>query len=290
MITQLISIVLPIGLCAGLGALWDKFKQPVDTAFVTSFVSNVGFPCLLLSSLDRPGLTLGRVAQTFAAGALAVGCFAVLGLLALKVLRLRDRRYLPALMLPNTGNLGIPIAYFVVGDDGLVFAVAFSTLIQIGHVTLGAWLASGHMSPRQLIKNPMLYALALALAKLGLHIEVPVPLAKTLELLGGVTLPLMLFMLGISLARLHVGSLSRSLFLSFVRVGGGFLVGLLLAAALGLSSAAATAFVIQCSMPVAVLSHMLAQKYEGPSGEIAEMVLASTVLTVVTLPLLVKFA
>ena len=67
MTDQIVPIVLPIFLCAGLGIAWVKLKQPIDTKCLTALVSNVGFPCLLLSSLDRPGLTLDLVARTFVA-------------------------------------------------------------------------------------------------------------------------------------------------------------------------------------------------------------------------------
>lgn len=240
-------------------------------------------------SLDRPGLTLALVARTFGAGALAVLCFAVLGVLVLSALRMEVRRYLPALMLPNTGNLGIPID-FVFGQDGLVFAVAFSTLIQIAHVTVGVWLASGEVSPRALLRNPMLHALALALVMVGTGTKLPAPLLATAKLLGGVALPLMLLVLGASLAWLRVRSVGRSSLLSLVRVGGGLAVGVGVAALLGLSRVAAGTFAIQCAMPVAVLTHMFAENYGGPSKEIAGMILVSTGLVVGALPVIVAVA
>ncbi|MEC3914808.1 AEC family transporter [Nocardia sp. CDC160] len=247
-------------------------------------MSNVGFPCLLLSSLNRPELTLGLVAHTFLAGALAVALFAVLGAVVLRLARQDVRRLLPSLMLPNTGNLGIPIAFFTFGKDGLIFAVAFSTLIQICHVTIGVWLASGEMTPRALLRNPMIYALVSALLLIGFEVKIPGAVQETLKLLGNIAVPLMLLMLGASLSRLRFASLPRSVLLSAVRVGGGFAIGLALASMLGMDHVAAGTFAIQCAMPVAVLSHMIAEKYNGPREEIAGMVLVSTMLALVALP------
>lgn len=282
--SSFLSIVLPIFACALLGFGWVRLRQPLDTPTLTSLVSNVGFPALLLSSLDSPDLTLPLMARTFGAGALAVLCFAAIGVLALTALRLEVRRYLPALMLPNTGNLGIPIAYSAFGAEGLVFAVGFSTFIKVAHSTIGVWLASGEMSPRSLLKSPMLHALVVALALIGTGTKLPAPLQATAKLLGGAAPPLMLVMLGASLARLRMKSVARSFALSLVRVGGGLAVGVALASALGLTRVVAGTFAIQCAMPVAVLTHMLAEQYGGPSEEIAGMILVSTTLVITGLP------
>jgi predicted permease len=288
MIAHFLPIVLPIFVCAIIGVAWSRLAQPLDGKTVTALVSNVGFPCLLLSSLDRPGLTLPLIARTFVAGTVALLCFASIGVLVLKAMRLEVRRYLPALMLPNTGNLGIPIAYFVFGQDGLIFAVAFSTLIQIAHVTLGVWLASGEMTPRALLSNPMLHALGVALVLIGTGTKLPAEVLSIAKLLGGISVPLMLLMLGVSLGKLRFASLARSSLLSLVRVGGGFAIGLGLATVLGLTHVAAGTFAIQCAMPVAVLTHLFAEKYGGPSEEIAGMILISTVLAVTALPWIVS--
>ncbi|WP_204324129.1 hypothetical protein, partial [Stenotrophomonas maltophilia] len=132
MIAQFVAVVLPILICTGIGFAWSRSAGPVDTRALVFLVANVGFPCLLLSSLDRPGLSIGMVAGVFLATALAVLAFALLGLVALRLLRMPVRRYLPSIMLPNSGNMGIPIAYLAFGEEALVYAVAFSTLIQVG--------------------------------------------------------------------------------------------------------------------------------------------------------------
>lgn len=168
MIAQFVAVVLPILICTGIGFAWSRSAGPVDTRALVFLVANVGFPCLLLSSLDRPGLSIGMVAGVFLATALAVLAFALLGLVALRLLRMPVRRYLPSIMLPNSGNMGIPIAYLAFGEEALVYAVAFSTLIQVGHATLGVWFASGDITPASILRNPMIYALAVALGLIAL--------------------------------------------------------------------------------------------------------------------------
>jgi predicted permease len=286
MTDQLLGILLPIVFSASIGFFWVKFKQPMDKPAMGKLVMNIGFPCLLLGSIDRPGLTLPLLGRTFLAGGLAVAAFALLGTLALRLLRLPPRRFIPAMVLPNTGNLGIPIAYFVYGPEGMVFALAFSTMVQVGHATLGIWLASGHMTLRKALSHPMLWTMALTLLLIGTGTPLPAPVLATVKLVGGISLPLMLIMLGASLTQLSLDSFGRALALSGVRVLGGLGVGLALGRLLHMPPVAAGTFAIQCAMPVAVVSLMLAEQFGGPSKEISGMVLVSTVLTALVLPLI----
>ncbi len=287
-IAQFVAVVLPILICTGIGFAWSRSAGPVDTRALVFLVANVGFPCLLLSSLDRPGLSIGMVAGVFLATALAVLAFALLGLVALRLLRMPVRRYLPSIMLPNSGNMGIPIAYLAFGEEALVYAVAFSTLIQVGHATLGVWFASGDITPASILRNPMIYALAVALGLIALGWSLPPPLRDVTRLLGGITVPLMLVMLGLSLAGLRLHETWRPLLLSLVRVWGGFAVGYGIAAGLGMEAVAAGTFAIQCGMPTAVLTYLLAKRYDGPVNEVAGMVLITTLLVLLSTPLFIQ--
>ncbi|AOK49937.1 transporter [Burkholderia sp. MSMB617WGS] len=279
-------VVFPIFACSLIGLLWVRLKLPMNAACLSALVSNIGIPCLLLSSLDRPNLTARVLVHTFAAGAVALVCFAALGALFLRVLRLPMRQYLPSLMLPNTSNLGLPVALFAFGEQGLLYAVAFSALVQIGHFTIGVWLLSGQASWKSIAVSPTIWAVVAALFMTlnGLHL--PAPLAASVKQLGNMAPPLMLLMLGASLANIRLAGLRRVAVLAVVRVAGGLGVELALALLLGLPSVAAGAFVVHCTMPVAVLSHLIAQQYDGPTEDIAGMILVSTGLALAGLPLM----
>ncbi|MGV8743984.1 hypothetical protein ACV35G_30690, partial [Pseudomonas aeruginosa] len=69
-------------------------------------------------------------------------------------------------------------------------------------------------------------ALAVALGLIALGWSLPPPLRDVTRLLGGITVPLMLVMLGLSLAGLRLHETWRPLLLSLVRVWGGFAVGI----------------------------------------------------------------
>ena len=83
------------------------------------------------------------------------------------------RPYLPSIIHPNTGNLGLPIVFFALGEPAMPYAIAFSTLVQISHFTVGVWLASGQLSWRTVLISPPLWSLLAALALIASRTPLP---------------------------------------------------------------------------------------------------------------------
>lgn len=286
----LVQILAPIFLAAGLGFAWDRLGHRFETDFVTRLVTMVGTPALVFSALTAHGLSLADFGVTALAAVLAMAAFGVIGAAILRVARLPVRSsYLATLMLPNAGNMGLPIALFAFGEPGLALAIAFSTLITIGHFTVGLSLASGATSPRHLLTAPALYAMLAALGFIAAGTAPPVWLANTTDLLGGLTIPMMLLSLGVSLSRLRVAALGRSTFLGAARLSMGFVVGVGITRLFGLDQVAAGVVILQCSMPAAVLNYLWAARYGGPVEDVAGTIIVSTLLSFLTLPLLLWY-
>jgi hypothetical protein len=157
---------------------------------------------------------------------------------------------------------------------------------SIAQFTIGVSIAAGDLSLKRLLRMPLPYAVLLSLPFMATQTPVPAWLANTLELVGGLTIPLMLLALGVSLARLQVSSMGRSAMLAALRLGGGIAVGIGLGWALDLDAAMWGVFVIQCAMPVAVFNYLFAQLYRRKPEEIAGAIVLSTAVSFLTLPLL----
>jgi predicted permease len=117
-------------------------------------------------------------------------------------------------------------------------------------------------------------------------VVLPAWLTNTLSLLSSLTIPLMLLMLGTSLARIQVRGFPRAAALSCLRIGMGIAAGFVLANAFGFTGPERVAFVLQCAMPVAVYNYLFAQMYNNDPEDVASLVIVSTVLSVVTTPIL----
>jgi predicted permease len=99
----------------------------------------------------------------------------------------------------------------------------------------------------------------------------------------------MLLTLGVSLSKMHPESLGRSVTLSLVRLGLGVSAGLLLTTLLGVEGLPRKVLVLQASMPVGVLNYLFAQRYARSPEQVASLVLVSTLLSVVSIPVLLAW-
>lgn len=99
-------------------------------------------------------------------------------------------------MFPNTGNMGLPISLYAFGEHGLALAVAFFLTLSIVQFTIGMAISGTAASLKALLRNPIVISLAGAMPIIFLDFELPRWLANTADLLGGMTIPLMLLTLG----------------------------------------------------------------------------------------------
>lgn len=289
MISGLAAVILPVFLLSGLGYGWGRRGLPFDHVFITNIVTMVGSPCLIFATLSKIQFAPGRIAVMAEATVACLVLFAVAGALALRLLRLPAKVYLPSLAFPNIGNMGLPVCLFAFGDDGLALAMIYFAVTTSCQFTLGPAIAAGRLRPGGLLKVPFVYAVAAALLVALLGFKLPQWVANTAALAGGMTIPLMLIALGVALAELKIANLRRALGMSVGRLVLGLAGGWLVAEAFGLGGAMRGVVVIQSAMPVAVFNYLFARMYDAAPEEVAGMVLLSTVLSYLTLPFVVAF-
>lgn len=287
--SQLLAILAPVFLLSGIGYYWARSGRPFDSEMVMTIVTYLATPCLIFSTLSRLTVSPAAFGELVLAAVLCGLGFAVVGRIALWLLKLPVHSYLPALMFPNTGNLGMPLCLFAFGEAGLALAIAVFTVNAVGQFTLGAALASGEWSVKGLLHTPIVYALIAGLGFMLSGVPSPDWLYNTTSLMGGVAIPLMVTALGVSLAQLKVNRLSRALVLSLLRLVGGFAIGLGVATALGLEGAARGVLIIQASMPTAVFNYLFAMRFRREPADVAGMVVITTLLTFLFLPLLLLY-
>jgi predicted permease len=95
----------------------------------------------------------------------------------------------------------------------------------------------------------------------------------------------MLITMGVAVAQLDVRDLGRALSVSLAKLAVCALVAIAVAAAFGLEEVAAGTLILQAIMPVAVTSYLLATRYDADPDAVAGLVVVSTLVSVVALPL-----
>jgi len=289
MIFELFSIIAPVFLIAATGYAWAKLGYSYDTALITRLLTNVTTPCLVFSrmtSLDFPLALFGELALLTVCATLI---WAAVGYGALKLTGVPRDSGLPPILFPNAGNMGLAICLFAFGEEGLGLGLCFFVMTATMQFTISPWLASGHFSLATMLRAPIIYVTLITLGVMALNLQVPVWLANTTELLGNVSIPMMLVTLGVSLAGFGISNLRNSAIVSCLRLGIGFGSGLLLIWLFDMDGPMAGVILIMCSMPPAVFNYLFAQRYGRNPEEVAGTVILSTIAAFILLPFLLAY-
>ena len=289
MFEQLIAITAPVMICAAIGYTWARLGRPYNTEMVTHLVSSIGVPCLVFSTLVKVDIELSALGEMAVLAFASLVVMGVMGVVILKVWGQSVSAFLPAMVFPNTGNMGLPLAMLAFGPEGMALAVAYFTVCIIFQFTVGVAVSAGHMSTQALLRVPTIYAMALALVFKMTDTAVPAWAGNTIDILSGFTIPLMLITLGISLQQLKVGQFAKSAVVAFTRLALGFFVALALAELLDVEGVMKGVLILQMTMPVAVFNYLFAARYKTDPVTVAGAVVLSTVASFATLPVLMWF-
>ena len=289
---KLFEVLFPVFFIIGVGYFIGKKKPNLDTAFITDYSSNFGAPALFIFAITSSGVTYSIFAEYFLYSLIAIICFSIIGIIFLILMKKDYVRELPPFILPNTGNMGIPICLFAYGTLGMGVAAAISSVVVLLHFTLNIFLASKKFDISLILKSPTSYAVLVAVIFLYFELDMPKVVLNTVMLLGYTMIVLVLMSLGISLTQLKVFSFKNALISSVGRVIMGPLIGFALIKIFNLSGFAAGALLIQSSMPSAILTYLIADMYSPKEtvDNISSMIVVSTLMSLITVPIVVFFA
>ena len=289
---KLFEVLFPVFFIVGIGYFLGKKSSNIDTSFITNYSANFGTPALIIFGVMSSGLTYSMFAGYFVYWLLAMAIFGITGIIFLVLMKKDYIRELPPFILPNTGNMGIPICLFAYGTMGMGVAAAISAVIVLLHFTLNIFLASKKFDILIIARSPSFYAILITVAFLYFEIEAPTFVLNTAMLLAYAMIVLVLMSLGIALTQLKVFSLKSSIISSIGRVIVGPMVGFFLIKTFNLSGAPAGVLLIQSSMPSAILTYLIASMYSPKEvvDSIASTVVVSTLMSIVTVPVVVFIA
>lgn len=286
LVLTVLEIVAPVFLLAAVGFAWVRMGFDYRIEFVTRLSMTLGVPCLIFTALMQTEIApsaLATLSVATVAAYLAIGFGSALLVWAA---RLDVRTYLAPITFGNTGNIGLPLALFAFGTEGLDYAVVVFAIMAVMAFTLGLWVIAGGGNPLKVLREPMVAATLLGALFLRQGWQTPTFLTNALELIGQTAIPLMLITLGVAVARLSPGRLGRPIWISCAKAGLCIVAGWAVGRWFGLAPVPFAVLLLQVSTPVAVTSYLLAEKYGADSDAVAGLVVVSTLLSVILIPLL----
>ncbi len=283
---KVLSIVFPVFFTIGLGFLFARFKK-IDISPVIDILLYLTIPALVISSLSQKKFLVSELAIVAVSVTVVVlSC----GLLSYIYLRSTGRGglkgfYLPAMFM-NSGNMAFPLALLAFGSEGLSVAVLYYIAVGILVSTIGVAIANGKNGFKEILRLPLIYAAAFSLGLNFMDIELPGPLLETATMLGAATIPLMQLSLGYRLYSTKLTNIGPSFAASAIRIGGGFIIAYVLVTMLGIEGLNKKIIILSSSMPAAVITFVISHKYKTDSDLVASTIAMSTIISIITTPLL----
>ena len=286
---KILSTVFPVFTTIAIGYTFARLKK-IDLDSIIEVLLFITIPCLVISSLLRKELHLHEVGYVFISVAIVI---TGVGILTYIYLKLTDSLSIRGLFLPtmfmNSGNMALPLSLLAFGEKGLAIAIIYYVSVSLFVYTLGISIAKGRDGLREVFRLPLIYATMIGLSINLLHTTLPVPVVTTIDMIGNATIPLMLISLGYKLESIHINSLKMALTGATIRILGGFLIASLLVYMLQIPGVTGKIIILSSSMPSAVINFIFSQRYRLNPELVASVILASTVMSIFTVPIVLGF-
>lgn len=267
---------------------------------IVQLILNITLPALILVSMNLP------YSRQLAASMMQIAVVAVVFTLLVIVLARTTSRLLPleevqkrqwafALIFGNVTFIGYPVAYLVLGQQGIFLSAIFDFVQSVLMFTYGIYLLSADRSVissvKKLLWDPVILSLVLGIMLFVFRISLPGILQTALEKIGSTTSVLSMLAVGLLLqfrgfkerSVRYTQMLLASLKLLILPV-----LFLVVGSRLNLTQETYAVAGIMIACPTAIMSTVLSEKYADSGQYAAGSVFLTHLLCLITLPLILK--
>ena len=284
MLIRIVEILFPLFAITALGYVVGRRMKP-DLTQANKLNMDVFVPALVFAALANKAFDISAFLPLVVAVSLIVVGSGLVAWALARALGMQPKTLVPPIMFNNCGNLGLPLAVLTFGETALAPMVVMFMVSNLVHFSFGAWLLDHRVRLLTVWKVPSVLATFLGLSVSLSHFEVWPPLLIAIRMLGEISIPLMLFGLGVRLADSRISAVGIGVFGALARP----LIGLALAwgvlQLIELPGREQALLLVFGALPPAVLNFMFAERYQQEPGKVASMVLIGNLAAVVFLPL-----
>lgn len=289
MFLRIVSILFPVFAIVGAGYLYAR-RQRRDIAFANQFNMDICVPALVFGALAAKSFSLGSYSQLVLAGALVVLGSGLLAWPVARLFKVEPKTFVPAMMFNNCGNMGLPVMLLAFGEPFFPAAVVLFFISTVLQYSVGTRLLDPSIRLTRLWREPVVAAAIGGIAVSVLDLAIWPPLLTGIRMVGDISIPLLLFTLGIRLN----DSAFKDVRLGLLGAVACPLTGLLAAAAvnlvLPLPAEQAAMLLVFGALPPAVINYVLAERYRQEPEKVASIVMVGNLGALVFVPFALTLA
>lgn len=283
MTLRILAIVLPVFLIALLGYLYGRYKRP-DMSVVNQINMDVFLPALIFYALSRRDFEFAEYSLAALAASIVILGSGLLAYPFARALRLNWRTFVPPMMFTNVGNLGLPLMVLAFGEAALSIAVIFLVVENLLHFTLGRYFLDHRVRAWHVLQSPVILATIAGLAFSLSDLSLPRALLLPIEMVGNISIPLLLFSLGVRLVDIDWGEWRIGLISAVACPVTGIAVALMAAPLLGLPDLQTRQLILFAVLPPAVLNYLFAEQFRQEPEKVASIVMIGNLAAAFTIP------
>lgn len=285
---QILSIMFPIIAIVVLGTVLGRvWHLDMDTANRLNL--DVFVPALVFSVFSDKSFGISQH-LSLAGAALAVVLIAgIVAILISKFTHYPFRTIAPPMMFHNAGNVGLPLMSLAFGKPGLIAGLVLFLVGSLTHFGLGTLiLASGH-TVYVLLKQTVIWAAALALIINASPITIAESVMLPISMLGQIAIPLMLFSLGVRLAKVDFQEWKIGILFAILTPIIGFCIAFIIIRLFEFTPIQSGSLLLFGALPPAVMNFLFAERYKQQPKSVASIVLLGNIFAIIALPLALAF-
>ncbi len=276
-----------------------KILRAVDASILNKTVIYIAVPALIFMAMYRMDTDILPFIAPIPVICLTVGTFC--GLLAYIFSKIRNYSektrwsVVTTSSMFNSGFLGYPVVLGVFGSDGLIRAIFYDMGSMILFIAFGIFFSIifaekySSILKRALIFPP-LWAIALGLFLNFINLEIGFMISNTFNYLSSAAIPIIMISLGLSLELKGIKENFEAVFsVSIIKLVIAPLIAFFIVLLFGLGGLERQVTIIEAAMPSAMLSLVLAITYNLNIKTAAACIFATTILSLVTIPLILVF-
>ena len=287
--------IMALLMAVGIYLSRKGFLSPQGTKDLGAILLRIIIPCVIVKSYITT-YSRERLLELALSAGLALAAFILAMGIAYLVYGKRRRIENFAAAFCNAGFIGIPLAQAVIGDEGVFYMAASVALLNLFQWTYGVYIMTDRkdsIRAKTIVKNPVVIAIVVGIALFLSRLPVPGILTSTLGYIAGMNTPVAMILMGTYMAKLPWRKLLDKRAYGCVLLRLVVIPAVVLAVfwALPISNQnVALAAYLAAATPVGANICVFAQQCDCDYEFSVVTVCLSTVLSIVTVPLMVSLA
>ena len=281
---RIVAIIFPVFSIVAVGYLYARYRHNTDMSSGNRLNMEVFIPALIFDTLSASDYALTDYLLLTLGGAAVVLGSSLVAWPVARLLGYQWKTFVPPMMFSNSGNMGVPLIILTFGSAALPAAVLLFAIENFLHFLLGQQMITQRWSLKSVFQNPMILATLLGIGVAVSGIVVPDFLRLPIHMLGQVSIPLLLFSLGVRMISIDLNDWRIGSVAALICPLSGLAIGIPFVQLLPLPGEQASVLLLFSALPPAVLNFLVAERFNQEPEKVASIVLIANFASILVIP------